>query len=126
VLGGYGYGASVVERLWRDAKLLEIGGGTLEAHREHHQGLRAETPSDWPLKRLAGGSGGAAARALSGQRQRLSYAHSYIALSCRSTTSTRRRAAHESARCGFPSKRRCLGGGGIYVEWYERTGTRVI
>jgi isovaleryl-CoA dehydrogenase len=33
VLGGYGYmGEYVVERLWRDAKLLEIGGGTLEAH----------------------------------------------------------------------------------------------
>ena len=32
VLGGYGYmGENVVERLWRDAKLLEIGGGTLEA-----------------------------------------------------------------------------------------------
>jgi isovaleryl-CoA dehydrogenase len=33
VLGGYGYmGEYKVERLWRDAKLLEIGGGTLEAH----------------------------------------------------------------------------------------------
>jgi len=33
VLGGYGYvGEYVVERLWRDSKLLEIGGGTLEAH----------------------------------------------------------------------------------------------
>ena len=33
VLGGYGYmGENAVERLWRDAKLLEIGGGTLEAH----------------------------------------------------------------------------------------------
>ncbi|MDE0151285.1 MAG: acyl-CoA dehydrogenase family protein [Bdellovibrionales bacterium] len=32
VLGGYGYvGEYVVERLWRDAKLLEIGGGTIEA-----------------------------------------------------------------------------------------------
>ena len=32
VLGGYGYvGEYIVERLWRDAKLLEIGGGTLEA-----------------------------------------------------------------------------------------------
>lgn len=30
VLGGYGYvGEGVVERLWRDAKLLEIGGGTV-------------------------------------------------------------------------------------------------
>lgn len=32
VLGGYGYvGEYQVERLWRDAKLLEIGGGTNEA-----------------------------------------------------------------------------------------------
>lgn len=32
VLGAYGYvGEYHVERLWRDAKLLEIGGGTLEA-----------------------------------------------------------------------------------------------
>lgn len=32
VLGGYGYvGEYRVERLWRDAKLLEIGGGTIEA-----------------------------------------------------------------------------------------------
>ncbi len=36
VLGGYGYvGEYVVERLWRDAKLLEIGGGTLEAHQKN-------------------------------------------------------------------------------------------
>jgi len=36
VLGGYGYmGENVVERLWRDAKLLEIGGGTLEAHQKN-------------------------------------------------------------------------------------------
>ncbi len=36
VLGGYGYmGESVVSRLWRDAKLLEIGGGTLEAHQKN-------------------------------------------------------------------------------------------
>jgi isovaleryl-CoA dehydrogenase len=36
VLGGYGYvGAFPVERLWRDAKLLEIGGGTLEAHQKN-------------------------------------------------------------------------------------------
>jgi isovaleryl-CoA dehydrogenase len=40
VLGGYGYmGEYVVERLWRDAKLLEIGGGTLEAH---HKNLAKE------------------------------------------------------------------------------------
>ena len=25
----------VVERLWRDAKLLEIGGGTIEAHQKN-------------------------------------------------------------------------------------------
>ncbi len=36
VLGGYGYvGEYVVERLWRDAKLLEIGGGTMEAHEKN-------------------------------------------------------------------------------------------
>jgi isovaleryl-CoA dehydrogenase len=36
VLGGYGYvGENAVERLWRDAKLLEIGGGTLEAHQRN-------------------------------------------------------------------------------------------
>jgi len=36
VLGGYGYvGEYEVERLWRDAKLLEIGGGTLEAHQKN-------------------------------------------------------------------------------------------
>jgi len=36
VLGGYGYVAEyVVERLWRDAKLIEIGGGTNEAHHKN-------------------------------------------------------------------------------------------
>jgi isovaleryl-CoA dehydrogenase len=36
VLGGNGYtGDYVVERLWRDAKLLEIGGGTVEAHEKN-------------------------------------------------------------------------------------------
>lgn len=36
VLGGYGYlGEYAVERLWRDSKLLEIGGGTLEAHQKN-------------------------------------------------------------------------------------------
>ncbi|MDB2426105.1 acyl-CoA dehydrogenase family protein, partial [bacterium] len=36
VLGGYGYvGEYKVERLWRDAKLLEIGGGTIEAHHKN-------------------------------------------------------------------------------------------
>ena len=36
VLGGYGYvGEYQVARLWRDAKLLEIGGGTIEAHQKN-------------------------------------------------------------------------------------------
>ncbi|RME14623.1 MAG: isovaleryl-CoA dehydrogenase [Bdellovibrio sp.] len=36
VLGGYGYVSEyVVERLWRDSKLLEIGGGTVEAHQKN-------------------------------------------------------------------------------------------
>ncbi|MDB3879356.1 acyl-CoA dehydrogenase family protein [bacterium] len=36
VLGGYGYvGEYHVERLWRDSKLLEIGGGTLESHQKN-------------------------------------------------------------------------------------------
>ncbi len=36
VLGAYGYsGEYPVERLWRDAKLFEIGGGTLEAHQRN-------------------------------------------------------------------------------------------
>ena len=36
VLGGAGYmGENVVSRLWRDAKLIEIGGGTLEAHHKN-------------------------------------------------------------------------------------------
>jgi len=36
VLGGYGYcGEYQVERLWRDSKLLEIGGGTLESHQKN-------------------------------------------------------------------------------------------
>ncbi len=36
VLGGYGYMSEYqVERLWRDAKLLEIGGGTIEAHQKN-------------------------------------------------------------------------------------------
>ena len=44
VLGGAGYmGEYVVERLWRDAKLLEIGGGTLEAH---HRNLTKDLCSD--------------------------------------------------------------------------------
>jgi len=36
VLGGYGYvGEYKVERFWRDAKLLEIGGGTNESHHKN-------------------------------------------------------------------------------------------
>jgi len=36
VLGAHGYVADgVVERLWRDARMLEIGGGTLEAHQRN-------------------------------------------------------------------------------------------
>jgi isovaleryl-CoA dehydrogenase len=36
VLGGYGYCAEYkVERFLRDAKLLEIGGGTLESHQKN-------------------------------------------------------------------------------------------
>lgn len=36
VLGGAGYiGEWQVEQLWRDAKLLEIGGGTLESHQKN-------------------------------------------------------------------------------------------
>lgn len=46
VLGGYGYvGEYVVERLWRDAKLLEIGGGTLEAHQKNITRDLAKNPS---------------------------------------------------------------------------------
>lgn len=45
VLGGYGYvGEYVVERLWRDAKLLEIGGGTLEAHQKNITGDLSKYP----------------------------------------------------------------------------------
>eukprot|EP00545_Synedropsis_sp_CCMP1620_P005169 CAMPEP_0119006622 /NCGR_PEP_ID=MMETSP1176-20130426/2420_1 /TAXON_ID=265551 /ORGANISM="Synedropsis recta cf, Strain CCMP1620" /LENGTH=446 /DNA_ID=CAMNT_0006958569 /DNA_START=57 /DNA_END=1395 /DNA_ORIENTATION=- len=48
VMGGYGYvGEYVVERLWRDAKLLEIGGGTNESH---HKNMARD------LKRLGSGS----------------------------------------------------------------------
>jgi isovaleryl-CoA dehydrogenase len=46
VLGGYGYVAEyVVERLWRDSKLLEIGGGTLEAHQKNICGQLAKNSS---------------------------------------------------------------------------------
>lgn len=45
VLGGYGYvGEYVVERMWRDAKLLEIGGGTLEAHQKNMARDLAKSP----------------------------------------------------------------------------------
>jgi isovaleryl-CoA dehydrogenase len=46
VLGGYGYvGEYHVERLWRDAKLLEIGGGTLEAHQKNIARDLSKNPS---------------------------------------------------------------------------------
>jgi isovaleryl-CoA dehydrogenase len=46
VLGGLGYcGEYAVERLWRDAKLLEIGGGTLEAHQFNMSRDLAKRPS---------------------------------------------------------------------------------
>jgi isovaleryl-CoA dehydrogenase len=36
VLGGYGYCTEYrVEQFWRDAKLIEIGGGTVEAHQKN-------------------------------------------------------------------------------------------
>lgn len=45
VLGGYGYvGEYVVERMWRDAKLLEIGGGTIEAHQKNITRDLVKTP----------------------------------------------------------------------------------
>ncbi len=51
VLGGNGYmGEYVVQRLWRDAKLLEIGGGTLEAH---HKNITKDLSRDASL--LGGG-----------------------------------------------------------------------
>lgn len=48
VMGGAGYCREFpVERLWRDAKLLEIGGGTLEAHQKNlaKDLLRGRMPS---------------------------------------------------------------------------------
>ena len=45
VMGGYGYVAEyVVERLWRDSKLLEIGGGTIESHQKNITRDLAKTP----------------------------------------------------------------------------------
>jgi len=44
VMGGMGYSKMMpVERLWRDAKLLEIGGGTIEAH---HKNLAKDLTSE--------------------------------------------------------------------------------
>jgi isovaleryl-CoA dehydrogenase len=46
VLGGYGYvGEYVVSRLWRDAKLIEIGGGTIEAHHLNLVSALSRNPS---------------------------------------------------------------------------------
>ena len=46
VMGGYGYVAEyVVERLWRDAKLLEIGGGTIESHQKNITRDLAKNPN---------------------------------------------------------------------------------
>jgi len=48
VLGGYGYvGEYVVERLWRDAKLIEIGGGTIEAHQKNMCRDLMKHPPQW-------------------------------------------------------------------------------
>jgi len=48
VLGGYGYvGEYIVERLWRDAKLMEIGGGTLEAHQKNMSRDLSKSPPQW-------------------------------------------------------------------------------
>jgi isovaleryl-CoA dehydrogenase len=45
VLGGYGYmGEYVVSRLWRDAKIVEIAGGTLEAHHKNIASALARSP----------------------------------------------------------------------------------
>lgn len=47
VMGGAGYCKEYpVERLWRDAKLLEIGGGTLEAHQKN---LTKDLTREFPL-----------------------------------------------------------------------------
>ena len=45
VMGGYGYvGEYHVERLWRDSKLLEIGGGTVESHQKNITRDLSKTP----------------------------------------------------------------------------------
>ena len=47
VMGGSGYCKEYpVERLWRDAKLLEIGGGTIESHQKN---LTKDLARLWPL-----------------------------------------------------------------------------
>lgn len=46
VLGGFGYvGEYTAERLWRDSKLMEIGGGTMEAHQKNITRDLAKDPS---------------------------------------------------------------------------------
>ena len=53
VMGGYGYmGEYAVERLWRDAKLLEIGGGTLESHHKNMARARREPAAPRCERRL--------------------------------------------------------------------------
>jgi isovaleryl-CoA dehydrogenase len=48
VLGGYGYvGEYIVERMWRDAKLIEIGGGTIEAHQKNMCRDLTVNPPKW-------------------------------------------------------------------------------
>jgi len=44
-MGGYGYVSEyIVERLWRDSKLLEIGGGTIESHQKNITRDLSKTP----------------------------------------------------------------------------------
>eukprot|EP00010_Vexillifera_abyssalis_P006107 CAMPEP_0201552286 /NCGR_PEP_ID=MMETSP0173_2-20130828/14602_1 /ASSEMBLY_ACC=CAM_ASM_000268 /TAXON_ID=218659 /ORGANISM="Vexillifera sp., Strain DIVA3 564/2" /LENGTH=411 /DNA_ID=CAMNT_0047962739 /DNA_START=9 /DNA_END=1244 /DNA_ORIENTATION=- len=48
VMGGAGYCREYpVERLWRDAKLIEIGGGTLEAHQKNLVKDLAKSGTPW-------------------------------------------------------------------------------
>ncbi|EDM76028.1 isovaleryl-CoA dehydrogenase [Plesiocystis pacifica SIR-1] len=48
VMGGAGYCREYpVERLWRDAKLLEIGGGTIEAHQKN---ITKDLTSEWKAR----------------------------------------------------------------------------
>lgn len=47
-LGGYGYvGEYAVERLWRDARLIEIGGGTNESHQKNITKDLASAGTPW-------------------------------------------------------------------------------